>query len=62
MDDAMVDQLLSELTSGLIDLDEYLVSSAHANSKVRMDKNHLSKVWRVSPEAVREAFKVTRQK
>eukprot|EP00957_Ditylum_brightwellii_P162749 12393490-Ditylum_brightwellii.AAC.1 len=62
MDDDMVNRLFSEVTSGSIDLDEYLINLDCTNSEVRMDDNHLSTVWRVSPEAAREALKVTTHK
>eukprot|EP00957_Ditylum_brightwellii_P088765 6759600-Ditylum_brightwellii.AAC.1 len=52
MDNAMIDQLFGEGTSGLIDLDEYLASLAHTSSNVGVNEKHLSKVWRISPETV----------
>eukprot|EP00957_Ditylum_brightwellii_P206283 15347688-Ditylum_brightwellii.AAC.2 len=62
MDEATVDQLFSKVTSALIDLDDYLVSLAHANSNVGMDEKHLSKIWRINPEAAKETLNVTTQK
>eukprot|EP00957_Ditylum_brightwellii_P062594 4750505-Ditylum_brightwellii.AAC.1 len=44
MDDAMVDQLFSEVASGSIDLEDYLVSLSHANLNVSMDEKH-KLVW-----------------
>eukprot|EP00957_Ditylum_brightwellii_P065051 4934312-Ditylum_brightwellii.AAC.1 len=52
MDDAMIDQLFNEITSGLIDLDEYLVSLTHIISNMGVNEEHLSKVWRISLETV----------
>eukprot|EP00957_Ditylum_brightwellii_P000700 54995-Ditylum_brightwellii.AAC.1 len=48
LDDAMIDQLFNEVTSGSIDLDEYLVSFTHGISNVGVNEKHLSKVWRPS--------------
>eukprot|EP00957_Ditylum_brightwellii_P179458 13670771-Ditylum_brightwellii.AAC.1 len=55
-DDAMVDQLFSEVISELIDLDDYLVNTAHAKSNMSMNEKHLS------PKAARETLNVTTQK
>eukprot|EP00957_Ditylum_brightwellii_P083861 6373899-Ditylum_brightwellii.AAC.1 len=44
IDDAMIDQLFSAVTSGLIDLDKYLVSLACIISNVGVNEEHLSKV------------------
>eukprot|EP00957_Ditylum_brightwellii_P058417 4429997-Ditylum_brightwellii.AAC.1 len=46
MDDAMIDQLFSEVTSGLIDLDKYLVSLAQISSNAGVNEKYLSNVWR----------------
>eukprot|EP00957_Ditylum_brightwellii_P054947 4164043-Ditylum_brightwellii.AAC.1 len=62
MDDAMIDQLFSEITSGSIDLHEYLVSSAHIVSNVGVNEKHLSKEWRISPETASKTLNVTTQK
>eukprot|EP00957_Ditylum_brightwellii_P057915 4390784-Ditylum_brightwellii.AAC.1 len=50
LDDAMIDQLFNKVTYRLIDKDEYLVSSTHIISNVGVNEEHLSKVWRISPE------------
>eukprot|EP00957_Ditylum_brightwellii_P035744 2709918-Ditylum_brightwellii.AAC.1 len=50
MDDAMIGQLFSEVTSGSIGLDEYQVSLTHIISNVGVNEVHLSKVRRISPE------------
>eukprot|EP00957_Ditylum_brightwellii_P045555 3454487-Ditylum_brightwellii.AAC.1 len=52
MDDAMVDKLFSDITSGLTDLENYQVSSVHVSSNVSMNEKHLSKIWKISPETV----------
>eukprot|EP00957_Ditylum_brightwellii_P163600 12456356-Ditylum_brightwellii.AAC.1 len=59
MDNTTVDQLFSEVTSGLIDLDGYLVSSAHVSSNVGVNEKHLSKMWRISPETAGKTLNVT---
>eukprot|EP00957_Ditylum_brightwellii_P022258 1680353-Ditylum_brightwellii.AAC.1 len=50
LDDAMIDQLFSEVISGSIDLDAYLVNSTHIISNVGVNEEHLSKAWRIRPE------------
>eukprot|EP00957_Ditylum_brightwellii_P186390 14191617-Ditylum_brightwellii.AAC.1 len=45
LDDVMIDQLFNEVTSGLIDIDEYPVSLTHIISNVGVNEKHLSKVW-----------------
>eukprot|EP00957_Ditylum_brightwellii_P130777 9976967-Ditylum_brightwellii.AAC.1 len=62
MDYAMVDQLFSEVTSGSIDLDDSLLSSAHISSNVGVSEKHLSKRWRISPETAGKTLNVTTQK
>eukprot|EP00957_Ditylum_brightwellii_P189715 14441293-Ditylum_brightwellii.AAC.1 len=62
MDDAMVDQLFGAVTSGSIDLDDYLVILTHANSNMSINEKQLSKNWRISPEVLRETLNVTTQK
>ena len=62
LDDAMIDQFFSEVTSGLIDLYEYLVSLTHIISNVGVNEEHLSKVWRISPETASRTLNVTTQK
>eukprot|EP00957_Ditylum_brightwellii_P106887 8154378-Ditylum_brightwellii.AAC.1 len=62
MDDAMVDQLFSEVTSGLIDLDKYLVSLAHTISNVGVNEEHLSNVWKISLETAGKTLNVPTQK
>eukprot|EP00957_Ditylum_brightwellii_P066130 5017795-Ditylum_brightwellii.AAC.1 len=59
MDNAMVDQLFSEVTSGLISLDDYLVSLAHISSNMGVNEKHLSKIWRISPETAGKILNVT---
>ena len=44
LDDAMIDELFNEVTSGSIDVDEYLVSLTHIISNVGVNEEHLSKV------------------
>jgi hypothetical protein len=44
IDDAMIDELFNEVTSGSIDIDEYLVSSTHMHPSVGVNEKHLSKV------------------
>eukprot|EP00957_Ditylum_brightwellii_P199859 15236136-Ditylum_brightwellii.AAC.1 len=62
MDNATIDQLLSEVTSGSIDLDEYTVSLAHISSNVGVNEKHLSKVWRINPETDGKTLNVTTKK
>eukprot|EP00957_Ditylum_brightwellii_P061869 4695127-Ditylum_brightwellii.AAC.1 len=62
MDDAMIDQLFNEVTSGSIDLDENLVSLTHIISNVGVNEEHLSKVWRIIPETAGWTLNVTTQK
>eukprot|EP00957_Ditylum_brightwellii_P114944 8766173-Ditylum_brightwellii.AAC.1 len=62
MNDAMIDELFSEVISGSIDLDEYLVCLAHAISNVGVNEEHLSKVWRMSLEIACKILNVTTQK
>ena len=62
IDDAMIDELFNEVTSGLIDIDEYLVSSTHIPPSVGVNEKHLSKVWRISPETAGRTLNVTTQK
>eukprot|EP00957_Ditylum_brightwellii_P029972 2268767-Ditylum_brightwellii.AAC.1 len=62
MDDAMIDELVSEVTSGLIDLDDNLVSLAHIHPSVGVNEEHLSKAWRISPEIAGKTLIVTTQK
>eukprot|EP00957_Ditylum_brightwellii_P133544 10182316-Ditylum_brightwellii.AAC.1 len=50
IDDVIIDQLFSEETSGSIDLDDYLISSAHISCNVGVNEKHSFKVWRISPD------------
>eukprot|EP00957_Ditylum_brightwellii_P124195 9467521-Ditylum_brightwellii.AAC.1 len=50
LDDAVIDHIFNEVTSGLIDIDECLVSLTHIISNVGVNEKHLSKVWRMSRE------------
>eukprot|EP00957_Ditylum_brightwellii_P084141 6396423-Ditylum_brightwellii.AAC.1 len=56
MDDAVVDLLFIDVTSGSIDLDDYLVSLAHISSNVGVNEEHLFKVWRISPDTAGKAL------
>jgi hypothetical protein len=46
----LLDEIYTRSTKGEIDLDDFLVSAAHARRTQGMDAAHLSKVWRISSE------------
>eukprot|EP00957_Ditylum_brightwellii_P112550 8579681-Ditylum_brightwellii.AAC.1 len=62
MDDAMVDQLFSEVTSGLVDLDSCPVSLACISANVGVTEEHLSKMWRLRPKTASKTLIATTKK
>eukprot|EP00957_Ditylum_brightwellii_P112960 8613768-Ditylum_brightwellii.AAC.1 len=59
MNDAMIDWFFSEMNSGSIDLNQYLVSTVYISSNVGLNEKHLSKVWKIRPETTRKTLNVT---
>ena len=60
-DQQVLDDLLESVTHGDIDLDEIMVSAAHAGRPKGVDATHLSKMWRIDLELVKRTLEVTSQ-
>jgi hypothetical protein len=60
-DDRLLDEIYEGSIRGEIDLDELLVSAAHAKRHGGVDAAHLSKTWRIDLEAAERTLGVTTQ-
>ena len=60
-DDRFLDEIYDGSIRGEIDLDEFLVSAAHAKRHGGVDAAHLSKTWRIDLEAAERTLGVTTQ-
>ena len=56
-----LDELLENNVSGQLDLDEIMVSAAHARPRKGVDASHLSKVWRIDVDTAQRTLDVTTQ-
>ena len=52
----LLDKIYEQSTKGEIDLDDFLVSAAHAQRTQGMDATHLSKVWQISWNKLNEPW------
>ena len=57
----LLDEIYEQSTKGEIDLDDFLVSAAHARRTQGMDATHLSKVWWISLEHAQRTLDITTQ-
>jgi hypothetical protein len=61
-EDQILDEMHDNVTEGEIDLDEIMVSAAHAGkSKGGVDPAHLSKIWRINLTAAEKTLDVVSQ-
>ena len=60
-DEQTLDNLFEHVTKGEIDLDEIMVSAAHASKSKGIDAEHLSKVWRIDLKAAERTLDITSQ-
>lgn len=51
--------LFQDSLSGEVDLDAYMVSAAHAQPKMDVDAEHLSKIWKIDVETAQRTLEVT---
>ena len=57
----LLDEIYDRSTKGELDLDDFLVSAAHARRTQGMDAAHLSKVWKISLEQAERTLDITTQ-
>jgi hypothetical protein len=57
----VLDDLFEQVTRGDIDLDELMVSAAHAGKSKGVDAAHLSKIWRIDHKAAERTLDITSQ-
>jgi hypothetical protein len=60
-DTLLLDKIYERSSKGEIDLDDFLVSAAHARRTQGLDAAHLSKVWRISMEQAERTLDITTQ-
>jgi hypothetical protein len=60
-DDEILDELYQSVTQGEIDLDEIMVSAAHAGKSKGVDPAHLSKIWKIDLKTAERTLEVTSQ-
>jgi len=56
-----MDKVIDKSLAGEIDLDDIMVSAAHANPCKDVDAEHLSKIWRIDLEMAQHTLDVTTQ-
>jgi hypothetical protein len=57
----LLDEIYTRTTKGEIDLDDFLVSAAHARRTQGMDAAHLAKVWRINLDQAERTLDITTQ-
>ena len=57
----LLDKIYEKSTKGEINLDEILVSAAHARRTQGINAAHLSKVWRISLDQAERTLDITTQ-
>ena len=57
----LLDNMFMDEQQGNIDLDDILVSAAHARPRRGIDAKHLSKIWRIDLEAAQKTLDITSQ-
>ena len=60
-DDESVTTLFESSLRGEIDLDNIMVSAAHAPQPKGIDAEHLSKIWRIDQKQVKRTLEITSQ-
>ena len=60
-DDESVTTLFESSLQGEIDLDDIMVSAAHARRPKGIDAEHLSKIWRIDQKQVKRTLEITLQ-
>ena len=60
-DDESATTLFESSLQGEIDLDDIMVSAAHARRPKGIDAEHLSKIWRIDQKQVKRTLKITLQ-
>jgi hypothetical protein len=60
-DEQVLDDLFDRVTKGDLDLDEIMVSAAHAGKSKGIDAAHLSKIWKIDLKAAERTLDVTTQ-
>jgi hypothetical protein len=61
-DDLLLDEIYEGSLRGEIDLDDIMVSAAHAGRSKGIDAKHLSKTWRIDLETAKRTLDITSQK
>jgi hypothetical protein len=60
-DDQTLDDIYESVTQGEIDLDEILVSAAHAGRSKGVDPAHLSKIWKIDLKTAERTLNIVSQ-
>ncbi len=60
-EDQALDDIFDSVTKGEIDLDEIMVSAAHAGISKGVDPTHLSKIWRIDLKTAERTLEVVTQ-
>lgn len=61
-EDAWMNEIFEKATAGDLDFDEIMTAgAAHAGRSQGVDAEHLSKVWRISPEEAKRTLDITTQ-
>jgi uncharacterized protein (DUF342 family) len=60
-DEHILDNLFVIVTKGEVDLDEIMVSAAHAGKPKGIDAEHLSKIWRIDLKTAKRTLDITSQ-
>ena len=59
--DHLIETIFEAARKGSLDLDEIMVSVAHADKPKGIDADHLSKVWKIDLEATKKTIEITSQ-
>mgnify|MGYP000234931910 CR=1 FL=1 len=60
-EDQALDDIFDSVTKGEIDLDEIMVSAAHAGKSKGVDPAHLSKIWKIALKTAERTLEVVSQ-
>ena len=59
--DQLIETIFEVAREGSLDLDEIMVSVAHADKPKGIDADHLCKVWKIDLEAAKKTIEITSQ-
>jgi hypothetical protein len=60
-DEKVLDDLYESVTNGNIDLNEIMLSAAHASKSRGVDAAHLSKIWQINLKTAEQTIYITSQ-